>query len=63
MGSRDKERKDYLTLPLSPPAAAAAAAGSPSSLFISPPLLTRMGLSALGEAIRHAVSSGLPRVN
>lgn len=59
---RDKERKDYLTLPLSPPAADAAA-GSPSSLFISPPLLTRMGLSALGEAIRHAVSSGLPRVN
>lgn len=59
--TRDKGRKDYLTLPLSPPAAAAT--GSPSSLLVSPPLLTRTGLLALGEAVRHAVSSGPPRVN
>lgn len=36
MGTRDKERKDYLTLSLSPPAAASGVAGSPSSLSSSP---------------------------
>lgn len=60
-----KEEKDYLTLSLSPPAAAAAATGSPLLSLPSYPLpfTTRMGLSALGEAIRHAVISGLARVN
>lgn len=68
MGTRDKGRKDYPTLPLSPPATAAAADCSLSLLSLRLPLLLllvtfRMGLSALKEAIRRALSGRLLRVN